>query len=363
MNENPALLDFLDKSVLTLFRDAVRVVGGDPRQMAFFVRMLAQQERAAQRRRRWEQQGVHVPPFMIFSVTERCNLNCIGCYARAQHRPTEPELSPERLQTVLSEADDLGIAIALIAGGEPLTRPDLLPTLARFPHIMFALFTNGTLLDETAVALLKQQRHIMPIISIEGHARQTDERRGAGIAAATRDAMARLKAAGIAYGLSLTVTSQNLATITDRSFVSELNAGGARLFFFVEYVPVQPGTEALCLNDAQRAEMKASAAALRADLPGLFIVFPGDEEESGGCLAAGRGFVHIGPSGRVEPCPFAPVSDASIRDSSLREALGSSLLRAIRDNHDRLRETSSGCALWENREWLAALVGEVAGKR
>jgi len=36
----------------------------------------------------------------------------------------------------------------------------------------------------------------------------------------------------------------------------------------------------------------------------LFVSLPGDEEKFGGCLAAGRGFIHINPEGKVEACLF-----------------------------------------------------------
>ncbi|MFZ2413956.1 MAG: hypothetical protein WAW16_07030, partial [Candidatus Cryosericum sp.] len=110
------------------------------------------------------------------------------------------------------------------------------------------------------------------------------------------------------------------------------------------------------LDDGQRARLAATVASLQKRLPGLFIAFPGDEEVFGGCLAAGRGFVHISPSGRVEPCPFAPYSDTSVRGVPLRDALASPLLLAIRDNHERLTETNGGCALWSQREWVRSLL-------
>ena len=84
----------------------------------------------------------------------------------------------------------------------------------------------------------------------------------------------------------------------------------------------------------------------------------GDEEQFGGCLAAGRGFVHIGPDGSLEPCPFAPYSDTSVADTPLKDALASRLLRAIRDNHAELKETRGGCALWRKREWVEGLAKE-----
>ncbi len=40
---------------------------------------------------------------MIYSVTKRCNLNCKGCYARAQHREAEVEMGEDRIRALSSE--------------------------------------------------------------------------------------------------------------------------------------------------------------------------------------------------------------------------------------------------------------------
>jgi MoaA/NifB/PqqE/SkfB family radical SAM enzyme len=71
---------------------------------------------------------------------------------------------------------------------------------------------------------------------------------------------------------------------------------------------------------------------------------------------ARRGFIHISASGAVEPCPFAPFSDVSIKDTPLREALASRFLSKVRENHHLLKEGEGGCALWHNREWLAEIL-------
>ncbi len=66
---------------------------------------------------------------------------------------------------------------------------------------------------------------------------------------------------------------------------------------------------------------------------GLFIAFPGDEKEFGGCLAAGCGFVHVNASGAIEACPFAPYSDMNLSQMSPKDALSSPLLDKIRGLH------------------------------
>ncbi|MCX6084763.1 MAG: radical SAM protein [Caldiserica bacterium] len=360
MHETTEYIHLFDDAVRALFSDAVRITLRDPSVAAFFVRMRRSQRAAERRRALLAEEGAHVPPFMIISVTGRCNLSCAGCYAQVQQRQEEPDMTPTELLSVVQQGHDLGVGIMLLAGGEPLARADDLLTIAReVPDVMFPVFTNGTLLDEPLVRRIRRQRNVVPVISLEGHAAETDARRGEGVAGQAQAAIARMRRAGIFFGTSLTVTRLNIDTVLDEKYLGSLLDVGCRLFFFVEYVPVHEGTESLVLDGAQRARLATAVASLQKRLPGLFIAFPGDEEALGGCLAAGRGFIHISPSGRVEPCPFAPYSDASVRDVPLRDALASPLLMAIRDNHDKLTETSGGCALWSQREWVWSLIVDV----
>jgi MoaA/NifB/PqqE/SkfB family radical SAM enzyme len=271
-------------------------------------------------------------------------------------------MTPAELLSVVRQGNDLGVGIMLLGGGEPMTRADDLLLIAHnIPDVMFPVFTNGTFLDEYLVNRIRGQRNIVPVISLEGYAAETDARRGDGVAGRALVAIARMRRAGVFFGTSLTVTRLNIDTVLDEQYLDGLMGLGCRLFFFIEYVPVREGTESLVLDGGQRARLAAAVASLQKRLPDLFIAFPGDEEAFGGCLAAGRGFIHISPSGRVEPCPFAPYSDTSVRDTPLRGALASPLLAAIRDNHDRQTETSGGCALWSQREWVRSLIANLEG--
>jgi len=144
--------------------------------------------------------------------------------------------------------------------------------------------------------------------------------------------------------------------VTDELFIKNIVDLGCKLFFFVEYSPIQEGTRDWVLNDKQRDSIMDLVRSFRSKFSSLFIAIPGDEEEIGGCLSAGRGFVHISADGNVEPCPFAPYSDSNLRDSSLKEALQSEFLNTIRQNHDQLRETEGGCALWVKRDWVQSLL-------
>lgn len=347
-----------NRSVVDLFRQAVRVSLKHPAQAAYFIRTIRYQRQAARLRDQWEERGLHVPPFMICSVTNRCNLNCAGCYNKAQGRAADGEMSEAKLREVLAEARELGISIALLAGGEPLVREDILRLTGEFPQLIFPVFTNGMLIDETTIQTLKRQRNVVPVLSVEGHAGDTDGRRGGGISARLRQLTDTFKREDLFFGVSLTVRRQNLDTVLDEGFCREQIAQGCKLFFYVEYVPVEGGTEDWVLTQDQRDRLVETVADLRERLPALFIAFPGDEAEMGGCLAAGRGFIHISAQGDVEPCPFAPFSDASLQNMTIREALGSPLLRALRENRDGLHDVSGGCALFNKREWVEKIMAK-----
>jgi MoaA/NifB/PqqE/SkfB family radical SAM enzyme len=130
---------------------------------------------------------------------------------------------------------------------------------------------------------------------------------------------------------------------------------GCKLFFFLEYTPINEETGDWVLTDEQRIQLMITRDSLRSEFRALFITVPGDEEEIGGCLSAGKGFIHINAEGDVEPCPFAPYSDANLLKTSLKEALQSEFLKMIRESDEHLNETEGGCALWIKREWLRSL--------
>ncbi|MGZ4912489.1 MAG: radical SAM protein [Halobacteriota archaeon] len=358
MTEDATYINPLNAALKTYLKNAVRVTIKNPSQALFFARTLRSQKKAARTRQAWERLGLHVPPFLIASVTNRCNLRCKGCYAQAHAKTRSPsaEMNEDKLWSIFDEARELGISAILLAGGEPFVRQDLLTITRDFPELMFPVVTNGTLLDDTLIQHLKQQRNVWPVLSIEGHEYDTNQRRGAAIYQRVHDVMSLLKENGVFFGCSLTVTSLNIHIITDRDFIQSLIDKGCRLFFFVEYVSVADDTKDWVLTDEHRADLLAATEDFRSNLPGLFIAFPGDEEQFGGCLAAGRGFVHISPEGNLEPCPFSPYSDMSLKDVSLKEGLQSPLLKTIRQNHEQLSETAGGCALWTEREWVRSLL-------
>jgi len=168
--------------------------------------------------------------------------------------------------------------------------------------------------------------------------------------------MRRLKKQHIFFGTSTTLTRENYDLTTSRGHLRDLLKRGCRLFYYINYIPVEPGTEHLQLPIDRVAAFEQLLTTYRKTLPCLFIAFPHDEIALGGCLAAGRGFVHINAYGDVEPCPFSPYSDRNLTEVSLLEAINSPLLRSIRESDVKLDETDGRCALWTRKEWVKGLL-------
>lgn len=355
------LAAYLSSSVEKIVKNILRATLRDPRESAFMLRYSAASREAARRRAQYERDGEHIPPFLIASITSSCNLHCAGCYARHNNAccDSEPvrQLTDEDWLRIFCEARDLGVGFILLAGGEPMIRADVIRAAGGVEEILFPIFTNGTMIDDDYMKLFDRHRNLIPIFSIEGHQEKTDARRGAGVYQRLTQAMEQMEENHLIFGASVTVTRENLAEVASEEFVKDLRSRGCRAIVYVEYVPVSEGSQNLAPGDEERAYLDARLQSLRKDHEDmLFISFPGDEKSSGGCLAAGRGFFHINAHGGAEPCPFSPYSDINVKDTSLREALGSRLFTALRSGDMLTGEHAGGCVLFEQKEEVGAIL-------
>ncbi|MCK4879267.1 MAG: radical SAM protein [Bacteroidales bacterium] len=337
-----------------LFYDAWRNSRFNPVEGAWWLRTLSRQKRMKARRMKAETEQLMVPPLMIFSITNQCNLSCKGCYARKRMEEGGEELSLERIDQLFNEASELGIGVIMIAGGEPLIRPEILWAATAYRDIIFPVFTNGMLLNTGSISYFKKHRNLVPILSIEGNRHFTDQRRGNGMYARLIHTMEQLQQTRRLFGMSVTLTRDNFDEVTHPVWLQAHHRMGSSLFFLVEYVPQSENDLHLCLTEEQKEELQSRLETLRKQMPAQFVSLPGDESQYGGCLAAARGFVHVSAEGSLEPCPFAPYSDINIRNISLKEALKSKFLGRIRESHHLLTESQGGCALWENRDWVVS---------
>ncbi len=353
--------EYMTEGVERIVSDAMKATFKNPRESAFMLGFAKASKAASKKRRLAEEKGEHIPPFLIASITSKCNLHCAGCYSRCNHATTDSEpvkqLTSEEWFKIFDEADELGISFILLAGGEPMLRRDVIEAAAKKKNILFPIFTNGTFIDDRYFELLDANRNLIPIMSIEGNKEITDARRGSGVYDRLIKNMDELNRRGLIFGVSVTVTTQNIHEVASDEFLGELSSRGCKAVIFVEFVPVSDESRDLAPSDKEREYLKNSIARLRNEREEMvYISFPGDEKSSGGCVAAGRGFFHINSHGGAEPCPFSPYSDVNIRDSSLRKAIHSPLFTALQSGDILMDDHDGGCVLYEKRELVEQLM-------
>ena len=358
---------FMDQQINNISDTAARFYLNNRQGQAFMLRMVTAFRKSAKQRDRHEENGIHIPPFLIASIVTDCNLRCTGCYAWANGgcggSQTEVELSAEDWRRIFREADDAGISFILLAGGEPLLRRDIITLAAEFKNIIFPVFTNGTLIDDGYLELFDKSRNLIPVLSIEGDEEKTDARRGKGVSQQISAVAEALRARHILYGSSITVTRENMEAVTEHSFIGGLREQGCGLVFFVEYVPAQSGTEHLVLTDDDLKSLQHRIDSLRGDKSNkrmILLSFPGDEAEMGGCLAAGRGFFHINATGGAEPCPFSPYSEMNLRENSLLTVLQSPFFEKVREiSAAEALNHKGGCTLFQYEDEVKSVMQQV----
>ncbi len=340
--------DFLPNRLFDLTR---RIKGIDPqltrvlvpwvlqhrRYLPGFLRLARTVSQSSRVRARWQARGVRVPPFLVLSVTSKCNLRCAGCYAGAvgtvTNAPLKPGLSSSEWRGVVDEAVRLGVMAFMIAGGEPFLLPGIAKLFRDYPDRLFLVFTNGTALRPSDYEILSRSTNTVVVVSLEGDRNLTDLRRGRGVFENAMGSLDRLREAGILTGIAVTIGSANVEYWSQPENIDALIAHSGPLAMFIEQIPTSGCENGAALTDEQRVRFRQVVVEYRdRQTGGAYIIHsPGDEETLGGCVSAGRGFVHVNPSGDVTACPVSALATHNLRKSNLEEALASPLFAMIRE--------------------------------
>ena len=130
MNKDFDIQTYMTRGVERIVSDALRATLKDPKESAFMLKFARASRSASKRRAAAEEAGEHIPPFLIASITSRCNLHCAGCYSRCNAATVDTvpvdQLSADEWAAIFREADELGVSFILLAGGEPMLRRDVI---------------------------------------------------------------------------------------------------------------------------------------------------------------------------------------------------------------------------------------------
>jgi MoaA/NifB/PqqE/SkfB family radical SAM enzyme len=341
-----------------------------PRHLPAFFRLARAHRQTSRMRDEALERGMQVPPFLVLSVTSRCNLRCTGCFAGAVGittgaQTTRKPLGLDDWRRVISEAAETGVMGFVIAGGEPFMLPGIESLFLDFPDRMFLVFTNGTALRDRDYEILKSCRNTAVVVSLEGDRELTDERRGHGVYESALRSLDRLRAAGVLTGLSVTVGAANIDYWTDEKRIDAMMARSGPLAFFIEQIPTGEGDGIVPIPEEKRQRFRETVLRYRSRETGAayLVHSPADEEFFGGCVSAGRGFAHVTPTGDVTACPFSALATHNVRTSTVSEALAGSFFTMIRDNGPMLETHDHPCALSANADKLESMAASLGAYR
>lgn len=108
------------------------------------------------------------PATLDIAITGRCNLKCGYCYY-ANEMVALGDLPTERWLEFFAEIGALGVQRVTLTGGEVFTRSDLWTMIDGViaNKMRYSLITNGTLIDEDAVAALRVGKRRLRLDSIQ----------------------------------------------------------------------------------------------------------------------------------------------------------------------------------------------------
>lgn len=316
-------------------------------------------------RKNREKYNCNIPWLILMDPTSACNLRCTGCWAAEYGYKLN--LTFEEMDSIVTQAKELGVYFYMFTGGEPLVRKaDIIKLCEKHRDCAFHSFTNGTLIDEEFCQKVQELGNLSFSLSLEGFEEANDGRRGDGVFQKVLNAMDLMKEYGLFYGVSVCYTRRNIETVLSDEFVDLLIEHGVRYAWFFHYMPV--GNEAdvnLMPTVEQRVYIHKRLREIRGFEGGkeiMLLDFQNDGEFVGGCIAGGRNYFHINANGDAEPCVFIHYSGANIRENTILECLQQPLFQAYREGQPFNENHLRPCPMLENPEKLLQMVKETGAK-
>lgn len=276
--------------------------------------------------------GTLTPLTIKISPTMRCNLRCLGCFAG--NYTDRDDMKFETMQSIVEQAEGIGIPSVGILGGEPLLLPKIFDLFRDHRKIGFYIATNGTLVTEEIVAKLSELPHVITAFSVDGFEEVNDKFRGRGVFRKVVRSMKLMKAGGVAFGFSTTVHKGNLDEVISARYLDFMIECGCLFGAFLPYVPVgtDPAYELVCSEDDVKEYYKKVDEIL-ADRA-LLVLKEGYSDGTflnSGCGAGHT--LHITSSGEVEPCNGIQFFKDNILTSQLKDIYASPYFEDIRKLH------------------------------
>ncbi|MBT6691003.1 radical SAM protein [Candidatus Parcubacteria bacterium] len=256
-------------------------------------------------------QNRNFPNLMSFAVNDTCNVNCEHCsfFESADDRSRQI-LTLDQSKKLIEDAQELGVSVINIVGGEPLLRDDLPEIVSSIDKDLSIaiLFTNGWFLEEKAEQL-KQSGLDGVYISMDSANREEHDkrRRKDGLFDKALAGIQAAKKAGLTVGLSCTISEDDFRSGRLKAIIELGQELGVHEVLVFDMVPVgrAKSRDDLIDNRAWIEEMITFSKKYNKDksYPGVLIYAYATSYRSTGC-SGGTSYFYASPYGDISPCDF-----------------------------------------------------------
>ncbi len=284
------------------------------------------------KRRKLMRKGFCVPSSLCISPNapgNGCNLKCLTCYANTH---PDNELEKETFFKILREQEKLGMHMVPVFGGEPFMYQYIWEAFRSFPHTMFWVSTNGTLLEKKHIREIASLGNVLLMFALEGRRQETDRIRGRDVFQKVVKVMTLCKKENIPFLVNVTVTKNNLKEVVSSGFVKMLMQLGCININYSSFVPVGNGTNLKQQLDREESQwLEEKVIGIRRSFPIFTTIGRNGTDRVTNCFAAGPYF-HVLPSGMVEVCPFVHWADPgwTLDKKSIVEVANSPFFQLVR---------------------------------
>ena len=251
------------------------------------------------------------PNLMSFAINDDCNVSCNHCsFFEGVEDKTRKILTLKESKKLIFEAQELGVSVINIVGGEPLLRTDLPEILKSVNKDLstVTLFTNGWFLKEKAKELkasgLDGVYVSLDAITAEKHDRFRNKK---GLFKKALEGIEEAKKVGLTVGISTCITPEEFEKGEFEERVEFTKKHGIHELLVFDAKPTGrfKNRKNLIDNHNWLDDMIEKSKKYNQDLtyPGIFLYAYATSFRSTGC-SGGTSYFYVSPYGDVSPCDF-----------------------------------------------------------
>ncbi len=311
-------------------------------------------------------QNKNTPNMMSFAINDECNAVCKHCsFFAGVDDKSRTVLTLVQAQKAIVDAQEFGVSVINIVGGEPLLRPDLMELLSSIDKdaSTVLMFTNGWLLAEKAQQLKKSGLDSVYVSIDAADAEEHDRLRGKkGLFQKGMEGIIAAKRAGLSVGISSCITPESYQKGEFQRIVELGKRMGVHEVLIFDAMPTGrfQGRKDLVDNNDWVEEMLQKSIPYHTDYsyPGVLLWPYATSHRSVGC-SCGTSYFYLSPYGDMMSCdfnhkPFGNILErplyqlweqmTSMKDFECAKWGGCKIKSAESRSHDTVSAGRGGCA-------------------